>query len=219
MATDITLNASHSNSYMCENNAIYILSTFNLRNMGELIGHLGNTVHSFKPMPQWDTSTVIKSPYDISNIKNPIIDVFIDSCGGEEHVLSNIMALLNIAKHRGAIIRTTVLSCAYSCGSMLAIQGTPGFRIMSHTGEHLIHYGTAYANIESEEDITRKIKRIAINKEKLQSTYLAHTNMSNKQLKSYMNNEYGFLGAPKCLEMGLCDWIIGENGILIGRTR
>ena len=77
--------------------------------------------------------------------------------------------------------------------------------------------GFPYANIESEEDITRKIKRIAINKEKIQSTYLAHTNMNAKQLKSFMNNEYGFLDAPKCLTMGLCDWIIGEDGILIGR--
>lgn len=208
---DNIINNSRSNNYIA-GSQIYILGDFSNKEMNELVGNLGNYIFSLPPYPIYKMSTKITSPYNTKDIKNPIIDIFIDSCGGATNSLQNISSLLNIAKSRGAIIRTTVLSRAFSCGSLLAIQGTPGFRIMAHDARHLIHFGSASMSVSNPEDILIRAQQIAEHKKIINEKYKTHTKIQAKQLEKMMHCESGYLTAQECLEMKICDWIIGENG-------
>jgi hypothetical protein len=106
-----------------------------------------------EPRNEYKCQTKLKSPYDIDTSKHNVIDVFINSNGGDVTILNSISTLLGIAKSKGAIIRTTVCGKAYSCGSALAITGTPGFRIMYANAYHLVHFGTQTRTAKQESEI------------------------------------------------------------------
>ncbi len=216
-----TINTNNSPCFMTSDNTIYILGDFNLTNMGAIIGRLGTYIYNTMPTkPVYTAQGQIESPYSINHSEEqPVIDIFIDSCGGDTIILQDLTALLNIAKLRGAIIRTTVLSCAYSSGSMLAIQGTPGFRIMANHAKHLIHFGSMRFGGSSEAQVKKEEKNARRYKENGQKLYSTYTQLSQKTIQKLCSNEGDFLIAEQCLENGLCDWIIGEQGKLIGRTR
>lgn len=205
------INNSHSDSYIADSQ-VYILGDFSLKEMNELTGNLGNYIFSLPAHPIYDTSAKISSPYNITDIKNPIIDIFIDSCGGTEYALQNLSTLLNIAKSRGAIIRTTVLARAYSAGSLLAIQGTPGFRIMAHDARHMIHFGCISMTATNPDDIEIRARQIAHQKKIIQEKYKKHTKIPTAEFEKMLRCESGYLTAAECLKMGLCDWIISEFG-------
>lgn len=211
------INPNRSLNYVSDDRSIYILGSFDRDTMGDLIGQISTMIQSLPPEPIYKADKKIVSPYDISAVSNPIIDIFIDSTGGDTNMLNNISTLLNIAKMNGAIIRTTVLSRAYSCGSLLAIQGTPGFRIMSHRAQHMIHFGSLGIQADSERMAKHVLENTLRKKEITHDKYKIHTKMSPKDLKRLTAAEGEYWDAQKCLNNGLCDWIIGENGILIGR--
>ncbi len=212
------INTSRSNSFINQNQ-IYILGDFSSKEMNELTGNLGDLIFELQPMPAYRSSGTITSPYDTKNIKNPIIDIFINSTGGDISALQNLSTLLNIAKFRGAIIRTTVLARAFSCGSLLAIQGTPGFRIMAHDARHLVHFGSATLSISNPDDLEPRAQQIAAFKEIINEKYKTYAKIPKKQLNTMRRCESGYLTAPECLKYGLCDWIIGERGKLINNIK
>lgn len=206
---------------------IYITGRFDYENTTELIGNLGAIVANLPQKPIYTQKSEIVSPYDIDK-KNPytdedmptIIDIFIDSNGGDTHVLHDLSTLLSMAKMRGAIIRTTVMSAAYSCGSLLAIQGTPGYRIMSQNAEHLVHYGRITTDVYSTAHEELATQEINLHKERLFSKYERYTNIPKRILNEAKRNRIDkILDAQKCLEYGICDWILNENGTLQGRRR
>lgn len=212
------INDSRRSSFMVKSSThtqLYILGRFSSEEMNELTGNLGEHIFSLPICPEYKASYNLTSPYDTSKIKNPIIDIFIDSYGGAENALLNISTLLNIAKSRGTIIRTTVLSCAYSAGSLLAIQGTPGFRIMGHDTQHMIHFGSTSMNATNPDDIEIRAHQIARQKKKVQEKYKTHTKIPTRKLENMMRCESGYLTAQECLEMGVCDWILNEKGKFI----
>ena len=207
------INNSKSDNYIV-GPQVYILGDFAHEEMNELTGNLGNYIFSLPTHPIYKASTKITSPYNTNKISNPIIDIFIDSLGGSETALQNISTLLNIAKSRGAIIRTTVLSRAFSAGSLLAIQGTPGFRIMAHDARHMIHFGSIAITVKNPDDIAVRAQQITEQKRIIQQKYKTYTKIPDEKLHQMMRCESGFLTAPECMEMGLCDWILGEQGII-----
>ena len=214
MASGNIINNSHSNSYIC-GSQVYILSDFSPTEMNELTGNLGNLIFSLPEHPVYRMSGTLTSPYDTQNIKNPIIDIFIDSSGGSTNELQNLSTLLNIAKSRGAIIRTTVMSRAFSCGCLLAIQGTPGFRIMAHDARNMVHFGSASIFISNPDDLSVRAQQVAAHKKIVHDKYKIYTKIPQKKLDKMMRCESGYLTADECLKYGLCDWIISERGKLI----
>lgn len=207
------LNASKSDNYVSENK-IFILGTFASNTCNELIGNLTDMVMELQPCPEYKSGTKLQSPYDIDTSKTPVIDVFINSSGGDGRILDSIIALLSIAKSRGAIIRTTVLSRASSCGSLLAIIGTPGFRIMYSHAYHFVHFGNHNVHATQESEIEAAAQHIKETTNQKNNLYLTHTNLSSKDLKKLQSNESGFLSADQCLAKGLCDWVINEVGAI-----
>lgn len=215
MAQGKIINASGSGNCVLDNK-VFILDDFSSKTSNELIKNLSDLVFSLPQGTLYQADTKIFSPYNITNDYQPIIDVFINSSGGDGKILDSIVALLGIAKSRGAIIRTTVLGHASSCGSLLAITGTKGYRIMYSQSYHLVHFGTHSARIEKKAEIelaAQHIQRSTANKTNM---YLQHTNLTTKDLKKLQSHEYGFLSAQECLDKGLCDWIINDFGNIIG---
>lgn len=212
------LNKSGSGNYVSDN-SIFILDKFSADTSNELIGNLTNMVMSIPNQPIYQIGGKIESPYELKDINRPVIDVYINSNGGYDHILDSIVMLLGIAKSRGAIIRTTVLSRASSCGSLLAISGTPGYRIMFSQAYHFIHFGQHCINAGKEDEIEQATKHIKETSANKQNMYLQHTNLTPKELKKLQSNEQGFMNAKACLDKGLCDWIVTDFGDIIGHTR
>lgn len=220
MSQDLLINASRSPCYMIGDRTLHIYGDFNQTNMTELIGRLSYNIHNTIPVaPVYDISTKIDSPYNIDNSQHPIIDIFIDSNGGDTRMLQNLTTLLNIAKMRGAIVRTTVLSRAYSCGSMLAIQGTPGFRIMPEYGTHMIHFGSSSVSGSSETELEKRLKNSKLLKAYNQKLYSTYTKMTEQEIEQLCSTEGDYLDAKRCKRLGLCDWIVDLNSKLIIDTK
>ena len=216
MAKSSAINSSQSMNYIIDNQ-VYILGDFEDEGMNELIGELSNKILKLPQMPKFDTSIKIENPYIIDDPKRPVIDFFIDSYGGYANMLNDLSTLINLAKYKGAIVRTTVLSNAFSCGSLLAIQGTQGYRLMSHDAQHLVHFGTNVVQVSTEREIPERTRHIRENKRAILSKYKTYTKISDEELNKYKNCETGYINAKRCLRLEFCDWIIGENGELIGR--
>lgn len=197
------------------NNSVYILNSFSADATNEMLGDLAELVNNLTPCPAYKTNTKLTSPYDIDTSKNPVIDVYINSNGGDIPILHAISTLLSIAKSKGAIIRTTVMGKAYSCGSMLAIQGTPGFRIMYSKAFNLVHFGTRNTKISLESEIDASQKYLKNMNNGVNSLYLEHTKITESKLNQLMKHDYSFLTAEKCLKLGICDWIIDDKGNIL----
>lgn len=78
----------------------------------------------------------------LSAIRNPSIEIIIDSNGGNGNTLMHLVDLVETAKKNGITVKTIVRNRAYSSGSMLAITGSKGHRYIAPAAEHLIHYGS-----------------------------------------------------------------------------
>ena len=209
--TNTILNDSGQGNYVT-NDSIFILDAFANKTTYELIGRMHNMIHNLPQTKIYSANKKITSPYNIDGLRNPVIDVYISSNGGDGDVLYNISCLLGVAKSRGAIIRTTVLSHAASCGSLLAIQGTPGFRIMYSKSVHFIHFGTHKINIRSESEIDIAAHNIKQFSTAINNLYLTHTKLTTDILRRIQSNEQGYLDAQQSLQYGLCDWVIDECG-------
>jgi ATP-dependent protease ClpP protease subunit len=216
MSTSNILNNTKSGNFV-STNKVFILDQFASNTTNELIGNLSDMVMDLQPCPQYKLSAELQSPYDIDQSKTPVIDVFINSSGGHLHILNSIATLLSIAKSRGAIIRTTVLGRASSCGSLLAILGTPGFRIMYSHAYHFIHFGSHSFTVNLESEIDNIVNHINSSAANTNDLYLKHTKLKKEELQKLQSNDTGYMNADKCLQYGLCDWIINEQGNILGR--
>lgn len=209
---------AQTNNYILKTK-VFILGSFSANETNSMIGDLSNLIYELPVHPIYNENYEIKSPYDTENIPNPIIDIYINSNGGDVSILHSISALLSIARSRGAIIRTTVLNKAYSCGSLLAIQGTPGFRLMHEEASHLIHFGRKQTVVEKEDEIKLAAEYMRQSHKSIEDIYLRNTNLDKQKLKQTMKNEYGFLYAQECLQHNICDWIIDSFGNIRGKIR
>jgi ATP-dependent protease ClpP protease subunit len=199
-------------NYVSGNN-VFILDNFRSITTNEMIGDLSDLVMKLEPRDEYKGNVTLKSPYDIDTSKYNVINVFINSNGGDIDILNSIITLLGIAKSKGAIIRTTVCSKAYSCGSVLAIIGTPGFRIMYANAYHLVHFGTQTRTAKQESEIESVTNSMKEHHTNWNNLYLNNTNISQKELKKLMSKD-SFVTANKALKYSFCDWIINEKGLI-----
>lgn len=195
-------------------NAVFLYDYLNRETSAEMIGDLARMVNEIHPAPKNQNDTTIKSPYDISN-QTPVIDVFINSYGGSIYFMNSIMTFLNIARSKGAIIRTTVTGFAASSASMIAIQGTKGFRIMYDASYHVVHYGNSTIDVSAagEVDLAAKNEKRYRNHHK--EIYKRFTNMTEKEINACMRTEHHVYDAKECLEKNMCDWILTDAGLFI----
>lgn len=221
-----TIKHANGNRNSCMNyvsyNAVCILDVLNNNSIAPIIGNLNHLINS---SPKFDEtahklSTKIKSPYDLPS-DFPLIDLYLNSPdGGDMNAYLTILGLLNKAKHKGIIIRTNVFGFASGYTSMLAIQGTPGYRIVSEDSKHFIGYelfnhsyhNEAGFNVEAKTKYY--LKDIQNIKNAYIKTYLKNVTASKEEIRSLMADKIGLINTKDCLNLGLCDWILTNEGKL-----
>jgi len=204
------------NANYVKQNSIFLYDTINQETCAELIGNLAEMVYNIKSHPTKNDTKTNTSPYDI-NKSAPTIDVFINSGGGQCSYMDSIMTFLNIARSKGAIIRTTVTGRAASAASQIAIQGTPGFRIMYQTAFHLVHYGNSSFNVSANGEAERAMKNEKQLRQNQVNTYKKFTKLTDKEIAECMKTEHHVFSAQQCLEKNMCDWILTDTGLYISR--
>mgnify|MGYP001776434636 CR=1 FL=1 len=213
------INDSKSANYIA-GRTIFILDHIDTESCAELIGNISNMVND---LPWGHTyasinSDTIVNPYNLPKNTPPVIDINIDSTGGSLPVAKSIMALLNIARTKGAIIRTFVMGDASSCASLIAIQGTPGFRIMYEQAYNLIHYGRSTYSVNKPTEIDKAAKFEKEMRANFYEPYLKYTNLTKSELLKYQRAEYSQLSADVCMKKNMCDWILTNDGLFIKRN-
>lgn len=199
-------------------NSIFLYDTINQDTCAELIGELAEMVANLKAQPKTASDlATIKSPYEL-NKQTQVLDIFINSPGGSCSFMDSIMTFVNIARSKGAIIRTTVTGRACSCASQIAIQGTPGFRIMYENAYNLIHYGNTSINVSAEGEVERAAQNEKQLRQHQSDTYKKFTKLTTKEIAKCMATEHHVFSAKQCLEKNMCDWILTDMGTFIQRS-
>ncbi len=201
-----------------KNNKVFLLSNLYTDNTTELIADLTEFVDT---LPRHNTDAAhnykLVDPYNISGPKCPrVLDFTINSEGGHTTAYMALAHLISRAKSQGAIVRTTVAGNASSSASMLAIQGTPGFRVMYYSARHMIHWGSYPFTFHKASEVENMSKVIPDFKSAIHSIYLKCTDIPQAKLKKLMLDESSYISAPDCLKMNICDWIMMPDGTFIG---
>lgn len=211
------LNKSGQPNYIA-GTKVFILGSIEGPTTAELIGNLSALVDELPWNPVFDSALVdVQNPYAFSMQNQPIIDVYINSGGGHLSPTKSIMTLLNLARAKGAIIRTTNMGLAASSASLIAIMGTPKFRIMHEQAYNTIHYGKSTYSIDKADEINRAKKYETELRKNFNAPYLKYTKVTEAELKKFQQTEYGHLNAQKCLGRNICDWILTTDGRFITR--
>lgn len=154
---------------------------------------------------------IVPNLFDAINSKSDRIGAkiqfLINSPGGSTHVLKDLLSLIDIAKNNDIIVETLVFGNAYSCGSMLAVSGTPGHRIVGKYAEHLCHLGGAGSVSKNEEDLKRFTARTKTHFEFIKSIYKENCKIPN--LDEVIHNDNFFVRGRNLVKYGLADRIIG----------
>ena len=140
-----------------------------------------------------------------------ILNVFINSPGGEVNVMMNILGLLNLARLNNITIKTYVLGCASSAASIIAVQGD--YRFMTDISRHFIHFGSICDITTKHSEIDKIYRQNKEYAENMQDLYIKSCKgkLSREMLLSLQNDERGYLNAKQCLKYGLCDVIIEDE--------
>ena len=216
MENQKTSNDTKAQENMMQGNMIFMCTSINEETTNKMTAKLIEWVNKLKPAKAEvlakNTATII-SPYDEWPEDQPVLEVYLQTPGGTVSIAKSIMSLFKMARAKGAIIKTINLSAAASCGSLLAVSGTKGYRYMAEDAYNLIHYGSrggastrdgeAERMLQTNNEITNSLKKI----------YLDNTQLSLKEINKYFTFEdTGRLNAKACLEKGICDFVITSNG-------
>ena len=216
---------------MVDNN-IYILTTISPETTNELIAQLSHWVDVL-PFPNHvernqqptendisrNYSKKIYSPYEMVPTSCPTINVYINSNGGKVLVMQSILTLFNMASAKGTIIKTYNLASASSSASMIAISGTLGYRYMAENAYNYIHFGRYSADTAHTDEIDILTNDLKTFDKTTRLMYLNNTKLTNKELTRYYNTEgAGRLYADQCLQKGLCDWVITNDGRFVNNV-
>lgn len=166
-----------------------------------------------------DNSYKSYTPYEAVPNNIPVLNVWINSGGGKVLVMQSILTLFNMASAKGTIIKTYNLASASSSASMIAISGTPGYRYMAENAYNYIHFGRYSADTAHTDEIDILTNNLKIFDKTTRLMYLNNTKLTNKELTRYYNTEgAGRLYADQCLQKGLCDWVITNDGRFVNNV-
>lgn len=135
--------------------------------------------------------------------RSPGINLWINSYGGMVSVLKTFLDAIEIAKKRGVIVSTYATGAAYSCGSMLAVAGSPGHRRMGATTNHLLHFGWTGAEGTSPTEFDRDAARSRDHFDFVLNHY--RKNAKVPRLREKLKDDNLFVGFDQACEWGLAD--------------
>lgn len=138
--------------------------------------------------------------------KNPQINIFINSYGGEAKALYGLLCLLQDAKDQGIKIVTIVMGRACSCGSMLAVMGDE--RLMYRHALHLAHLGQDFACVSTNAQVDKVAKKFKFAFKQVLEHYHACTGCPKKTLEKILHDDESWLDPEECLKLGFATHII-----------
>ena len=221
---------------MVDNN-VYLFTDINQQTTNDLIAKLSQWVDKLsfavKKAPEHpkekditdDTvytigeSYKIYTPYEPIPANTPVLNVYINSCGGSVAQTQPILTMFHIASARGAIIKTYNLFRANSSASMIAISGTHGYRYMAQDAYNMVHFGNISADANHTDEIEFATKHLKTFDARSRNIYLNNTSLTAKEISRYYNTEgAGKLSSEQCLAKELCDWIITNDGRFVNNV-
>jgi len=159
------------------------------------------------------------TPYEAVPNNIPVLNVWINSGGGKDNITQSVLSVFNIASAKGALIKTYNLRQAGSNASIIAVSGTPGYRYMAERAFHYIHFGNKGRQISHENEMAFAIADLKYFADETKYLYLEKTKLTKTELKGYYNIEgSGTLSAKQCLQKGLCDWVITNDGRFVNNV-
>ena len=159
------------------------------------------------------------TPYEAVPNNIPVLNVWINSGGGKTNITKSVLSVFNMASAKGTIIKTYNLASASSSASMIAISGTPGYRYMAENAYNYIHFGRYSADTAHTDEIDILTNDLKTFDKTTRLMYLNNTKLTNKELTRYYNTEgAGRLYADQCLQKGLCDWVITNDGRFVNNV-
>ena len=135
--------------------------------------------------------------------RQPVINLWINSYGGLVSVLNTVLDAVEIAKARGVTVATYATGAAYSCGSMLAVAGTPGHRYMGPNAHHLLHFGWTGAEGTNPVEFDRDASRSRAHFDFVFNHYRKHAKVP--RLREKLKDDNLFVGFDQAVEWKLAD--------------
>jgi ATP-dependent protease ClpP protease subunit len=140
-----------------------------------------------------------------SNLKNPgQVHIYVSSYGGLVQYGFDFIQQMERAKDAGITVNTYVSSVACSCGSLIAVAGTPGKRYIGERAYHLLHFmrGSDYAH--NPIMMERNFENGKFWHKVLLDIYKKYTKIQKLEEKLLADN-YMVNGAAACIKAGLAD--------------
>ena len=216
-------NDTKTQENMMQDNMIFMCTEITEETTNKMTAKLIEWVNKLKPAKAEilakNTATII-SPYNEWPENQPVLEVYLQTPGGMISVAKSIMSLFKMARAKGTIIKTINLSAAASCGSLLAVSGTKGYRYMAEDAYNLIHYGSRGGSSTRDGEAERVLQKNNEITNSLKKIYLDNTQLSLKEINKYFTFEdTGRLNAKACLEKGICDFVITSDGQYINNPK
>ena len=141
---------------------------------------------------------------DDANIKE--IKLYINSRGGR---ISALFPLVDWIERSKKPVSTIVLGYAYSCGAMLLLSGTKGYRKSSKRSDILIHEASTAMAHQSCTQHKHSVEYLDRVNKMLIDLIKKKTTMPTDLIKHYMESNLDIFITPEdCLKYGLIDEII-----------
>lgn len=148
-----------------------------------------------------DITTILDIP------GNGLIEMFINSPGGDFYTALSIMNVLELAKMKGLTINTYVTGEAASAASMLALMGDN--RYIYKYARHMIHFGSCFQEINKQTEIKKATFDAELFHKICLEIYTTKTSMKESFVEKLMEDEYGYMNAKECLKYKIATEIIG----------
>lgn len=167
-----------------------------------------NKVYLFEELT-WSTVSYLIADINffISNTKIDLMEIFINSPGGEFTCCTAILNAMEIANKNKISVHTYVVGEAASSASLIAVSGNR--RFIHRHANHFIHFGSYPSVVTKSSEISKLNKELKQFNNMCKSIYLKNTNIGEEMLDKLREDEFGYLNAEQCKRYKFVDEIIG----------
>lgn len=137
--------------------------------------------------------------------RNSKITIDICSNGGYVSILSELLALVEIAKANDIIIETRAMSMAHSCGSYLLISGTPGHRYASPLTRILVHHARTGSHATTDIQLDREYATAKHINTLLKQLLNKYTKIPAKTLTAMLSDDSFYVYGEDLIDFGIVD--------------
>lgn len=151
-------------------------------------------------------STIIAQVYALKHEAVKEIEFVINSPGGIVYDCNTILDAMELAKRAKITVKTTCIGKAMSCGALIFLNGSHGYRTItprSYVMMHDISYGQYGSHIEMENELEHVTKL----KNALKDHVILNTNITRENINDYFDRNR-YIDAYEAVDLGIADSVI-----------